>query len=211
MMRNYEATKVPLPTNFRRLAIDPSRPLDVEIGCGVGFHPLRYAETHPDRTLVAFERTVEKFEKFTGRLKNHPELPNLIPIHGDAIPWITHTFAPESVDRYFLLYPNPYPKESQRNLRLHMMPFFARLRDTLKQGGSITIATNEEFYASEAREVMREQWGMKLLDSRVLPLDSKPRTHFEKKYLERGDQCWNMVWTKSAPLRSSVILEDLYN
>ena len=210
-MRVYEAYKVPVPANFRPLAIDPSRPLDVEIGCGVGFHPLRYAEANQARTFVAFERTTEKFEKFLGRLKNHPELPNLIPIHGDAIPWITHTFAPESVDRYFLLYPNPYPKESQRNLRFHLMPFFGRLRDTLKRGGSITIATNEEFYASEAREVMREQWGMKLVDCRVLPLDSKPRTHFEKKYLARGDQCWNMVWTKGTESPAKLVLEGFFN
>lgn len=210
-IRIYDAFKVPVPADFRPLGLDPARPLDVEIGCGVGFHPLRYAEANPDRQLVAFERTCEKFEKFMGRVKNHPELPNLFPIHGDAIPWITHAFAPESVDRYFLLYPNPYPKESQRNLRFHLMPFFGRLRDTLKRGGSITLATNEEFYASEAREVMREQWGMKLLDCRVLAADSRPRTHFEKKYLLRGDQCWNMVWTKAGPGEPKAALDGIFN
>jgi len=210
-IRNYEAAKMPVPPDFRVLPLDPSRPLDVEIGCGVGFHPLRYAEKHPERQLVAFERTTEKFEKFAGRLKNHPERPNLFPVHGDAIPWITHGFAPESVDRYFLLYPNPYPKESQRNLRFHLMPFFSRLRDTLKRGGSITIATNEEFYMQEAKLVMREQWGMKLIDCRELPLDFTPRTHFEKKYLLRGDRCWNMVWTRGNLIAGAESDESVYN
>lgn len=210
-MRLYEAYKMPVPPDFRPLPTNPDRPLDVEIGCGVGFHPLRYAERNPDRQLVAFERTTEKFEKFMGRVRNHPELPNLFPVHGDAIPWITHGFAPESVDRYFVLYPNPYPKESQRNLRFHLMPFFSRLRDTLKRGGSITIATNEEFYALEAKHVMREQWGMKLIDCRELPFDFVPRTHFEKKYLLRGERCWNMVWTKSQSADGDLPLDSFFN
>ncbi len=211
LIRNFEHAKMPVPPDFRVLPLDPSRPLDVEIGCGVGFHPLRYAEKNPERQLVAFERTTEKFEKFSGRLRNHPKLSNLFPVHGDAIPWITHGFAPESVDRYFLLYPNPYPKESQRNLRFHLMPFFSRLRDTLKRGGSITIATNEEFYMSEAKLVMREQWGMKLIDCRELPLDFTPRTHFEKKYLLRGDRCWNMVWTRGNLVTGTESDESVYN
>lgn len=199
MVRPFESSRVPLPRDFRRLPIDPTQPLDVEIGCGVGFHPLRYARRNPDRQLVAFERTREKFAKFAGRVSHHEELPNLIPVHGDAVNWIAHSFAPESVDRYFLLYPNPYPKESQRNLRFHLMPFFSVLRDTLKQGGTITLATNEEFYAGEAVEAMREIWGLRLLERRELPFDSVPRTHFEKKYLARGDRCWNLVWQKPVP------------
>lgn len=196
--RLYEASKVPVPANFRTIPLLERLPLDVEIGCGVGFHALRYAEAHPDRQLIAFERTVEKFEKFERRVRHHPKLANLFPVHGDAIAWITHSFLPESVDRYFILYPNPYPKESQRNLRFHFMPFFTRLRDTLKRGGSLTIATNEEFYAEEARHELRERWGMKLVDCRVISADARPRTHFEKKYLERGERCWNLVWTKSS-------------
>jgi tRNA G46 methylase TrmB len=194
MIRSFEASKVPLPPDFRKLPLDGNRPVDVEIGCGVGFHPLKYARQNPERQLVAFERTREKFAKFSGRLGNHERLPNLIPIHGDAIAWISHGFAPESVDRYLILYPNPYPKESQRNLRFHVMPFFSFLRATLKRGGTVTMATNEEFYMREACAMMREQWGLKLVECREIPGDSMPRSHFEKKYLERGDRCWNMVW-----------------
>ncbi|MGZ3651744.1 MAG: SAM-dependent methyltransferase [Bdellovibrionota bacterium] len=195
--RFFEPSKVPVPPDFFRLPLDPSRPVDVEIGCGVGFHPLRYARENPERQLVAFEKTSDKFAKFLGRLKNHDALPNLIPVHGDAVAWISHAFAPESVDRYFLLYPNPYPKESQRNLRFHAMPFFSYLRATLKKGGTITMATNEDFLVREACTVMRESWGLKLVECRELARNATPRTHFEKKYLERGERCWNLVWIRS--------------
>ncbi|HEY8278503.1 MAG TPA: SAM-dependent methyltransferase [Bdellovibrionota bacterium] len=196
-MRHFEPRKVPMPPDFRKLPVDPDRPLDVEIGCGVGFHPLRYARMNPDRQIIAFERTSAKFARFEGRIRNHPELPNLFAIHGDAVAWISHGFAPESVDRYFLLYPNPYPKESQKNQRFHSMPFFSFLRATLKRGGTLTLATNEEFYMREALSEMREQWGLKLVECREIDRNSAPRSHFEKKYLERGDRCWNMVFIRS--------------
>jgi tRNA (guanine-N7-)-methyltransferase len=196
MPRFFEPSKIPLPPDFYRLPLDPSRPVDVEIGCGVGFHPLRYARENPDRQLVAFEKTSAKFAKFTSRIENHASLPNLFPVHGDAVAWISHAFQPDTVDRYFLLYPNPYPKESQRNLRFHAMPFFSYLRATLKRGGTITMATNEEFLVREARTTMREQWGLTLVECRELARTDSPRTHFEKKYLERGMRCWNLVWLR---------------
>lgn len=202
-VRAFEPSRVPLPPDFRTLPVDPDKPLDVEIGCGVGFHPLRYARRNPDRQVIAFEKTRDKFGKFLGRLAHHDPLPNLIPVHGDAVAWISHALGPESVDRYFLLYPNPYPKESQRNLRFHLMPFFSYLRATLKVGGTFTMATNEEFLVREARAVMREQWGLTLVECRELDASSHmPRTHFEKKYLARGERCWNLVWMRTTHYRA---------
>lgn len=193
-MRTFEPKKIPIPPDFQKLKINPLLPLDVEIGCGVGFHPLQYARNHPERQLVAIERTKEKYEKFLGRIEHHPKLPNLIPIHGDAIAWIVHGIARESVDQYFILYPNPYPKESQRNLRFHEMPFFSFLLTTMKPGGKIVVATNKEFYAKDARDRMVGHWGLSLLEDRVIGKNEIPRTHFEKKYLVRGEVCWNLVF-----------------
>ena len=195
-MRSFHPEKVPVPPDFQPFDIDPAKPLDVEIGCGVGFHPVHYARAHPERQLIAIERTSEKFEKFLGRIRGHAPLPNLIPVHGDAVAWITHGIRPASVDRYFLLYPNPYPKESQRNLRFHEMPFFAQLRATMKPGGTITIATNEKFHADEARERLTTYWEMKLVEVRILDPSESPRTHFEKKYLARGEACFNLVFKR---------------
>jgi tRNA G46 methylase TrmB len=195
-VRAFPRDKVPLPPDFQPLPIDPAKPLDVEIGCGVGFHPLKYAKEHPDRQVLAFERTKEKFEKFANRLAHHDPLPNLIPVHGDAIPWITHALKPASVDRYFLLYPNPYPKEGQRNLRFHEMPFFAVIVETMKAGGTLTLATNMEYYHAEARAKITGEWGLELVVDEVLAPDTPPRTHFEKKYLLRGERCWNLGFRK---------------
>lgn len=175
-------------------------PLDVEIGCGVGLHPIRYAHSHPDRFLVAIEQTRTKYEKFAGRVANHEGLSNLLPVHADAIEWITHFVLEGSVDRYFFLYPNPNPKPKDENKRWYAMPFMEKVLSTLKPGGTLAIATNEAFYARDAEAFLTRIWGMTLVERREIHQSRMPagfpRTHFEKKYLERGQICFDLLLRK---------------
>lgn len=188
---------MPKPPDFHELKWSKSQPLDIEIGCGVGFHPIRYCLANPDRQLIAFEKTQEKMERFQSRLKNHPSLKNLTAIHGDAIAWITYGISSSQVDRYFTLYPNPYPKPAQRNKRFHAMPFNAHLLDSLKKNGQLILASNESFYCEEAIDFYTGHWGLKLVQEETLGAFHIPRTHFEKKYLSRGEVCRNLVFEKT--------------
>jgi tRNA G46 methylase TrmB len=192
-MRKFDATKIPKPEKDIFLPANYDN-LDIEIGCGVGFHPIDYAKNNPDRLLVAIEKTKEKFDKFLGRLAKHTQVKNVVPIHTNAIWWISHEVKPQSVDRYFILYPNPYPKDPQK--RFFQMPFMSFLVETLKPGGTITLATNEKYYFEESLENGEKIFGLKIITNEVLQQDFKPRTHFEKKYLERGEVCYNLVFKK---------------
>ena len=177
---------------------ESSRPLDVEIGCGVGWHPIKYAKEHPARNLIAIEHTREKFEKFNARFARATELENLLPVHADAVRWITHALTPASVDRVLLLYPNPEPKAP--NKRWFRMPFMHRLLETLKPNGELVLATNIEAYWTEAQTYARDFWNLEMKEAR--PFDRRsapagtPRTHFEKKYLLRGETCFDLVLKK---------------
>ncbi len=193
MIREFNTQNIPRPAQ----AIEWPQNfnfLDIEIGCGVGFHPLFYARQNSDRLLVAIEKTSEKFEKFQRRFENHKSPENLVPIHANAVAWITHYVKPQSVDRYFILYPNPYPKDPQK--RFFAMPFMKYLIETLKEGGQITLATNEKDLYVEAIELGTQHWKLKLIEDRVISASEMPRTHFEKKYLERGELCYNLVFEK---------------
>ena len=131
--REFRADRIPAPKSAEDLAaaarvqaqITAKGGIDLEIGCGVGWHPIRYAVENPERAIVAIERTTEKFEKFRTRLARKPELTNLIAVHGDAVAWITHHIPDAACDRIFLFYPNPNPKNPQA--RWVRMPFFGHL------------------------------------------------------------------------------------
>jgi tRNA (guanine-N7-)-methyltransferase len=170
-------------------------PVDLELGAGAGLHAIQYSRAHPERFLIAIERT-EKAVRLISRARNHPELHNLLPIRADALNWVSHEVPPGTIDECFILYPNPYPKKRHSNLRWQNMPFMGYLISRLKPAGRITMATNSPAYAAEARRMMTGRWGLTLSEDRLLPGTDRPRTHFEKKYLGRNEPCWNLVFSR---------------
>ena len=62
------------------------------------------------------------------------------------------------------------------------------------------MATNEDFYAAEAFSEMQEVWGLGLVSNLRITKgadpDFRPRTHFEKKYFERGEMLHLMEFAK---------------
>lgn len=187
---------IPKQAQSWRLAQN-QRPLTIEIGPGVGLHPIQYARQHPDRYIVAIEKTTEKFNKFYGRLENHPQLDNIFAVHANAIEWITKNIGHEEVSHYFLLYPNPYPKQAQQNKRLMNMPFMEHLIATMRPGATLTMATNMEFFYQEAKQQWDNVPCFKLNADLILDNSSQAaRTHFERKYLAAGQKCYQLVYLK---------------
>ncbi|MGE3385431.1 MAG: tRNA (guanosine(46)-N(7))-methyltransferase TrmB [Bdellovibrionales bacterium] len=197
-IRPFNPQRIPAPPLAQAgwPALTDCHEVDLEIGAGAGLHAIHYAKANPNRLLIAIERT-SKAERLQRRAKNHPKLSNLLAYRSDAIHWVTH-FVPElSLSRIFLLYPNPYPKARQQNLRWHAMPFMGFLLSRLKAQGELILATNEAFYAQEAKNTFCGHWGLQLKSEEILSADSIPRTHFEKKYLARGELCRNLIFLKS--------------
>ena len=198
-MRKFQASKIPLP--LAKLPPICTNHLDVEIGCGVGLHSVTYAKANPNRVLVAIDKSSVRFEKMMDRIRSVGGMDNLIPIRENAVWFVTHEISPSSVENYFFLYPNPYPKKRQANKRWYQMPFMEHVLETLKKKGRIHLATNIDDYASEAQAYLIHEWKMKLIEKQIYSslhqCPFEPRTHFEKKYLERGNVCWNQVFEKN--------------
>lgn len=194
-MRRFRPEAVPVDPRFPEIAL-PDPPYDIEVGCGVGYHPVQYALANPDRTLLAIERTHERFRKFLGRIRGNEVGSNLVPIHSDALPWIVHHIPKNSVRRYFFLYPNPFPKHR----RWYAMPFMEYVIDTMIPGGTLHMATNVAEYYEEAKKYFLDIWKLEIVEDRLIESEAEPRTHFEKKYLERGERCWNLVFRKADAL-----------
>lgn len=175
---------------------DNITPLVVEIGAGKGMHACLYAKQNPNHNLIAIERTANKFTAFQG-LKNSvnkevAELNNLNAVHADAIPYCVYALAPNSVDVVYLLYPNPEPKNP--NQQWLNMPFFEFLLSRLKPNAKIILASNIVEYIDNAYEQAVKTWCL-VADKKEVAKDSR-RTHFEIKYLARGETCWEIELTK---------------
>ncbi len=166
-------------------------PLILEIGAGKGKHALSFAAAHTDKHLIAIERTRNKFEAFT-KIFNQQCPNNITPIHADAIAWTVHAIPPNSLTRIYLLYPNP--EQHNPNQQWLNMPFFEFLLSRLRAGGEVVLATNIDSYMAHAEQQAINIWQLPYSCHRI-PTDSQ-RTHFEIKYLARGDTCWQLTLKK---------------
>ncbi|VEG13609.1 SAM-dependent methyltransferase [Moraxella cuniculi] len=172
-------------------------PLYLEIGAGKGKHALLFAKENPESRLIAVERTSEKFTAFD-KQASVDILENLIYIHADAIAFTAHFIAPNTLDGAFILYPNPEP--SNKNQRWLNMPFFEFLLSRLKPNAQIVLASNITAYINEACARLDEVWQLPY-QKRVIDKQSA-RTHFEIKYLARGEHCQELLIKKPEGYRT---------
>jgi tRNA G46 methylase TrmB len=205
-MRPFQPSFLPKPElHFNPEILRSSISLDLEIGAGQGLHAINYAMQNPSRHLIAVEQTQNRFSLLEQRAATHQHLTNLTVVRADATAFTVHYIPDEKIGRVFILYPNPYPKKKQANLRWHNRPFLQALIAKMQSHGTLTLATNLEWYALEARESLRQDWHLEEVSFDKINPAQKARTHFEKKYLLRGEICWNLIVRKPSlwPLGST--------
>ncbi len=193
-IRQFQAQRMHAPRDFQAIA---NTPVCIEIGAGKGKHALLFSGQHPEQTLYAIERTREKFLAMQKQHGLEPRA-NLQPVHADALPWIVHALYPAQVEQCFILYPNPEPHNpAQRWLN---MPFFEFLLSRLQPNGQITLASNIPEYIAEAEQQLLAQWKLPFEKQRIAA--DSARTHFEIKYLQRGELCQQLIIRKPEGYRT---------
>lgn len=198
--RIFRVEKIRPPRNFLPMSAEfwQNKSVCLEIGAGKGKHAVQFAHQYPEKYLLAIERTQEKFLAMKKRA-NQVHLPNLKVIHADAIAWITHAVPVASIQKIFILYPNPEPNNP--NQRWLNMPFFEFLLSRLQPNGQIILATNIKNYADETEEKAITIWQLPTTRQQVAMRSQ--RTHFEIKYLARGEICWQLEMIKPQSYRTN--------
>lgn len=175
----------------------------LEIGAGTGWFLLELARSRPDVFFVGIERCRMRANRLVKRA-NRAKLPNVAAYRGNAIPAVIHGIPSESVDRLYILYPNPFPKNSQRKNRWYLHPIMPHLVRILKRGGTLVWASDQSFYIEEARFVCEDRFRMQVHKVGALSphalndLESFPegRTKFEATFLANGVPCYELIVSK---------------
>ena len=99
-----------------------------------------------------------------------------------------------SVDRVFILFPDPWPKRRHHKRRLVTRTTLSHLASALKPGGDVRLATDDATYAEwmmgEALTVASLTWmARKRADWLNRPADWPP-TRYEKKAENAGKPCY---------------------
>ena len=171
-------------------------PIHIEIGMGKGVFITTLASQNPDINYVGIEkyssvllRAVEKQDEL--------QLPNLRFIRMDAEN-INEVFGKDEVDRIYLNFSDPWPKDRHAKRRLTSRQFFARYDQMLKKEGRVEFKTdNKALFDFSVEEVKEAGW---ILEECTYDLHNDTRlnegnvmTEYEKKFSELGNPICKLI------------------
>lgn len=132
-------------------------PIHLEIGCGKGRFAIGMAEQHPDVNFIAVEREEGALIMAAERCQQHP-LPNLRFVSFDAAE-LREVFAPGEVDRIYLNFSDPWPKDRHAKRRLTSDRFLAVYDKILQPDGIIEFKTdNQDLFRYSLESIPEAGW-----------------------------------------------------
>ena len=135
-------------------------PIHIEIGMGKGRFLMDMATLHPEINYVGIEkyssvllRGIQKQEEL--------QLPNVMFIRMEA-EYITEVFAKDEVDRIYLNFSDPWPKDRHAKRRLESREFLKRYSEILVPEGVVEFKTdNMDLFEFALEEVEPAGWKLR--------------------------------------------------
>ena len=161
-----------------------SAPVDIEIGSGKGKFLLELATEQPQRDFLAVERA-GKYHRLCCDRAARRGISNVRLLRTTAEDLLFRLLPKESVERFFILFPDPWPKKRHHKRRLIKADVVAALNAALIPGGRLLVKTDHEGYAKVISEVLHGAQGYLVLDPEEA-YAGLPITGFEEKYRRQG-------------------------
>jgi tRNA (guanine-N7-)-methyltransferase len=168
----------------------PVTQLWLEIGFGGGEHLLMQAEANPSTGFIGCEPFVNGMAKMLSAI-DRDSIRNIRLYDADALHVLKH-LPDASIDRLYLLYPDPWPKRRQNKRRFVSDETIALFARVLKPGGEFRFASDIDHYVGWTLErAMRSPhllWTAKGPDDWRKPWPGWQSTRYELKAQREGRQ-----------------------
>lgn len=209
-VRNLRQHVNPLGASYleaRAQAISPpptAERVEVELGCADAKFSFDLAERHPNWFVVGLEiraPLIERNTKLVGRLG----LDNLAFGYSNINVDLDRVFRPGSVDRFHVLFPDPWFKARHHKRRVVEPGLLAVVASQLKPGGELHFASDVYELALAAMVELEDDDALALgfvnlagawSFTRENPCDASSRR--EDTTLERGRRVWRMRYQKQS-------------
>lgn len=121
--------------------LGPSAKCDVELGCADAQFSVELARANPDRIVVGLDIR-ERIVAWAQRDADAQGLTNLRIAYCNINVDLDRVLEPGSVDRFHLLFPDPWFKTKHHKRRVLEMPLLAVLRSRLRPDGELHVASD---------------------------------------------------------------------
>ena len=135
-------------------------PIHIEVGMGKGRFLMDMARLYPEINFIGIEKYSSVLLRAVQKLEEE-ELPNVRLIRMDAED-LENVFAQGELDRIYLNFSDPWPKDRHAKRRLESRQFLARYDQILKKDGTIEFKTdNRALFDFALEEVEAAGWTLK--------------------------------------------------
>jgi tRNA (guanine-N7-)-methyltransferase len=160
----------------------------LEIGFGGGEHLINNASLHPDIGHLGCEPFINGMAKLV--LLIEKEGIDAIRLHNDDAVQLLDQLPDASLDRIYLLYPDPWPKRRHNKRRFVSDENLSRMARVLKPGGEFRFASDIDHYVGwTLARILRSPdfvWTAEQPDDWRLPWENWPSTRYEAKAIREG-------------------------
>jgi tRNA (guanine-N7-)-methyltransferase len=131
-------------------------PLHIDLGCGDGSFLCALAQRMPDKNFLGIERLLNRVRTSTRKAAT---LDNVRLLRMESSYAVRYLLPSESVERFYLLFPDPWPKRRHHRRRIVTPDFVSSIHAALQKDGSIYIATDDVDYFGEIKEIAESNSG----------------------------------------------------
>jgi tRNA (guanine-N7-)-methyltransferase len=185
-----EVRRTPWSKLFGLPAAVPMR-LHVDIGFGDGAFLTELARRDPSRSVVGIELSFKRVLKVARRL-SRSDLRNVRLLGVDAAWAVREAFPDESVESFWINFPDPWPKRCHQRRRLVEPGFVREISRRLLVGGSLHIATDAPDYAEAIRSALDGEPLLEIVQAPATQLGERRElspTKFQREWASQGRPC----------------------
>ena len=169
-------------------------PLHVDLGCGDGSFLCEMARQFPTTNFLGIERLNKRVEKVRRKAE---KIENVRVLRADTLFAVRCLLPESSVETFYLLFPDPWPKRRHQFRRIFAPEFLDAIAVALEQRGVLRVATDQLDYFHQIERLSRAHMQFKVVPPS--PDDSLfPVTKFERKFREQGAPIYRLTLRKTS-------------
>jgi len=170
-------------------------PLHVDLGCSDGSFLCTLAQRMPEKNFLGIERLLGRVRAAAHKAAR---IGNVRLLRMEISYAVRYLLPPASVETFYLLFPDPWPKRRHWQRRIVNDNFLRAIGQGLVSGGTLYIATDRVDYFEKIKEIAPANPDFATVDFAEIDL---PHTKFERKFRTQDAPIYRLMLRKVSPVR----------
>jgi len=155
------------------------------------------AQQFPKRNFLGIERLTKRVEKVRHKAD---KIENVRVLRADTLFAVRYLLPESSVETFYLLFPDPWPKRRHQFRRIFTRDFLDAIAVALERHGVLRVMTDQPDYFHQIERLSRAH-----VQFQTMPQSPEdfvfPVTKFERKFRDRGVPIYRLTLRKVSPVR----------